>query len=134
MLGEIPMRELFTLIPLSVLIVTLISFVVLLAIAIVFNFRAGMKYRSALAERLDTLRLGRMLGALGIDIDSYLARERVVDIHQQMQRCSECDNVAPCDAGLAEGTLKPDNIGFCSNEQALQDLVKRKAAREPDLY
>ena len=128
------MSQLFTLIPLSVLILTLVSFVVLLAIAIVFNFRAGMKYRAALAERLDTLRLGRMLGTLGIDIDSYLARERVVDIHQQMQRCSECNNVAPCDAGLADGTLKPDNIGFCNNEQALQDLVKRKAAQEPDLY
>ena len=128
------MNQLFTLIPLSVLILTLVSFVVLLAVAIVFNFHAGMKYRVALAERLSTLRLGRMLGALGIDIDAYLAKERVVDIHQQMQRCSECDNVVPCDAGLADGTLKPDNIGFCNNEQALQDLVKRKAAQEPDLY
>jgi hypothetical protein len=128
------MSRLLTLIPLSVLILTVVSFLVLLAVAIVFNFRAGMKYRTALAGQLDSLRLGRMLKALGIDIDSYLARERVVDIHQQMQRCSECTNIAPCDAGLVDGTLTPDSIGFCNNEKALQDMVKRKAAGEPDLY
>jgi hypothetical protein len=128
------MSRLLTLIPLSVLILTLITFLVLLAVAIVFNFRAGMKYRSALAEQLDSLRLGRMLGALGIDIDAYLAKERVVDIHQQMQRCSECTNIAPCDAGLVDGTLSPDSIGFCNNEKALQDMARRKAGAEPDLY
>jgi hypothetical protein len=128
------MNVLFTLIPFSVLILTLVSFIVLLAVAIVFNFHAGMKYRTALAERLNTLRLGRMLGALGIDIDAYLARERVVDIHRQMQRCSECNNIAPCDAGLADGTLQPDNIEFCNNEQALQEMVRRKTSQEPELY
>jgi Family of unknown function (DUF6455) len=129
------MNLLFTLIPLSVLVLTLVLFLVLLAVAIVFNFRSGMKYRTALAERLDSLRLGRMLAALGIDIDSYLSSERVVDIHQHMQRCSDCSNIGPCDAGLVDGSINPDSIGFCNNEQSLRELVQRKSGEKiPDVY
>ena len=75
----------------------LFIFTVLLPVAIVFNTRSGMKYRQALAEQLDHLRLGKMLKALGIDRDSYLSSERVVDIHEQMERCSACANTEKCD-------------------------------------
>jgi Family of unknown function (DUF6455) len=129
------MDMLFTLIPFSVLVITLVAFIVLLASAIVFNFHAGMKYRTALADRLHSLRLGRMLAALGIDIETYLSSERVVDIHQHMQRCSECTNIGPCDEGLADGTISPENIDFCNNEQSLQKIVQRKATgNAPDVY
>ena len=63
-------------------------FIVWLMVAIIFNTRAGMKYRQQLAEQLARLRLGKMLTALGIDTDSYLSIERTVDIHEQMERCT----------------------------------------------
>jgi hypothetical protein len=121
---SLTMTNLLTLVPAAVLALLLAAFLLLLPIAIVFNYRAGMKYRAVLAERLNTLRLGRMLGALGIDIEAYLSSERVVDIHQHMQRCAECTNIASCDAGLVDGSITPDTIGFCNNEQSLRDLAK----------
>ena len=81
----------------------LVIFTILLPVAIIFNTRAGMKYRQVLAEQLDRLRLGKMLTALGIDTDSYLSSERVVDIHKQMERCTACANTEECDTQLAEG-------------------------------
>ncbi len=119
------MTQLLTLIPAVVLVLLLAAFLLLLPVAIVFNYRSGMKYRAALAQQLSTLRLGRMLAAVGIDIDAYLSSERVVDIHQQMKRCSECTHQVPCDAGLADGNLTTDSIGFCNNEQSLRDIANR---------
>lgn len=123
------MTQLLSIIPATVLVLMLAAFLVLLPVAIVFNYRAGMKYRAALAQQLNALRLGRMLGALGIDIESYIASERVVDIHQHIKRCGECSNLGPCDEGLADGSLTPDTIGFCNNEQSLQGIVRRTAER-----
>lgn len=124
------MSYLFSLVPGIVLLLLLAVFLVLLPVAIVFNFRAGMKYRAVLAQRLAALRLGRMLGALGIDIDAYLARERVVDIHRQMQRCAECTSVSRCDTEYADGAVSPDNIAYCNNAQDLAELTRHEPAGE----
>ncbi|MGB5539676.1 MAG: DUF6455 family protein [Gammaproteobacteria bacterium] len=111
----------------TLLMLLLATFAGLLMVAIVFNFRAGLKYRRALAEQLDNYRLAKMLTALGIDIDEYLSTERVVDINTQMTRCGACENVGECDEKLAGGRISAGNIGFCNNEQSLQKL-----ARSPD--
>ena len=100
------------------------TFAILLMIAIVFNFKAGLKYRRTLAEQLNNFRLAKMLAALGIDIDEYLSTERVVDIHAQMTRCGACENVDECDEKLAGGGISADTIGFCNNEQSLQKLAR----------
>jgi len=101
----------------------LVIFTVLLPVAIVFNTRAGMKYRQGIAEQLQRLRLDKMLAALGIDRDSYLSRERAVDIREQMQRCNSCDNTVECDTRLAEGAVDTDSIGYCNNEASLQKIA-----------
>lgn len=101
----------------------LVIFTVLLPVAIVFNTRAGMKYRQGIAEQLQRLRLGKMLAALGIDRDSYLSRERAVDIREQMQRCKSCGNSVECDTRLADGVVDTDTIGYCSNEASLQKIA-----------
>ena len=101
----------------------LVIFTVLLPVAIVFNTRAGMKYRQGIAEQLQRLRLGKMLTALGIDRDSYLSRERAVDIREQMQRCNNCGNTVECDTRLAEGVVDTDTIGYCNNEASLQKIA-----------
>lgn len=115
----------------SLLSATLLSFLlatfaVLLMITIVFNFKAGLKYRKALAERVNRFRLAKMLTALGIDIDEYLSTERVIDIHTHMTRCNACENIEECDERLAQGKLSPDEIGFCNNEQSLQNIARTR--------
>jgi hypothetical protein len=103
----------------------LASFMVLLAITIVFNTRAGMKYRATLAIQLEQLRLGKMLTALGIDTDNYLSRERAVDIRQHMERCTACTNTQECDTRLQEDNVDIAAIDFCNNEASLQQFSEK---------
>jgi len=105
--------------------ILLVVFTILLPVAIIFSTRSGIKYRQELAAQLDRLRLGKMLAALGIDTDSYLSSERVVDIHKQMERCTACANTEECDTQLAEGTAVTDSIGYCNNEASLQKIGGR---------
>ena len=117
------LMNLVSIVSVLILGLLLVIFTVLLPVAIVFNTRAGMKYRQGIAEQLQRLRLGKMLAALGIDRDSYLSRERAVDIREQMQRCNSCDNTVECDTRLAEGAVDTDTIGYCNNEASLQKIA-----------
>lgn len=103
----------------------LATFMILLPVAIIYNTRAGMKYRQRLAEQLARLRLGKMLTALGIDTDSYLSSERVVDIQKQMERCNTCANTGECDTRLAEGAVDAGSIDYCNNEASLHKITER---------
>ena len=105
-------------------ILLLAAFVVLLPVAIVFNYKAGMKYREILARQIERLRLGKMLAALGIDIDTYVSMDRTVDIREQITRCKACDNTEECDDRLAEGIIDTDNISFCNNEKSLKERLR----------
>ena len=101
----------------------LATFMVLLPVSIIFNTRAGMKYRRGMAEQLARLRLGKMLTALGIDTDSYLSSERVVDIQKQMERCDACANTEECDTRLGAGAVDAGSIDYCNNEASLRDIT-----------
>ncbi len=111
----------------GLLAVLTLAFTVLLVMAIVFNLNAGKKYRQSLAHRVNHLRLGKMLGALGIDVDSYLHTERIVDIEQHINRCSDCNNLEKCDDQLSTGRVDAGEIGFCNNEQSLQELARKSS-------
>jgi hypothetical protein len=100
---------------------------VLLASAIVFNLNAGKKYRKSLANSVDQLRLSKMITALGIDVDTYLHTERIVDIQQHMDRCSACDNPDKCDDQISKGPLDVADISFCNNEQSLQEIARKNS-------
>ena len=110
---------------LLLLVLLMASFIFLLSTAIIFNTRAGMKYRTTLAARLKQLRLGKMLAALGIDTDSYLSRERAVDIHQHMQRCTSCTNTEECDSRLTDENIDTETIDYCNNEASLRKLARQ---------
>ena len=71
-----------------------------------------------------------MLTALGIDINSYLHQERVIDIEEQIDRCSECQNTEICDDQLTNGNIQAGNIDYCNNEASLQQIVDTKSAHE----
>lgn len=114
-----------TLLSITLLAILLLAiFTVLLPVAIIFNFKAGMIYRERLAGQIERLRLGKMLAALGIDIDVYVSRERTVDIQEQMTRCKACGNTRECDENLGQGGVTADSIGFCNNEKPLQELAR----------
>ncbi len=104
------------------------AFAGLLFAAIVFNLNVGRKYRQTLARDIEKLRLSRMLAALGIDVTGYLHSERILDIQQQMGRCSDCGRTAECDDRLAQGEVDAADIGFCNNEQSLQKILERDKA------
>lgn len=112
------------LIAFGVLALLIAAFMVLLPVAIIFNMKAGMKYRQDLAGRIDKLRLSRMLTALGIDVNEYLASNPGIDIQKHMERCSACSNTEECDDRLARQEIDADHIGFCNNEESLRELVK----------
>jgi hypothetical protein len=105
-------------------ILVVVVFAILLPIAFIFSFRTGMAYRERLAGQIDKLRLGKMLGALGIDIDAYISKERAVDIREQMTRCQACENTDTCDERLEQEDITADSIDFCNNEKTLQEMTK----------
>jgi len=101
-----------------VMVVTIFS-------AIIFNIKAGIKYRHNLARQLDQLRISNMLRALGIDINLYLHQERINEINSQMIRCSECNNTDRCDEDTKTGNTDPEGISYCNNEQALRTIADK---------
>jgi hypothetical protein len=94
------------------------------------NVIVGMEFRKRLAQQVNALRLNKMLAALGIDVNSYLHKERVIDIEEQINKCSSCQNTETCDDQLARGTISAASIDYCNNEAALQHIVASKAAQE----
>ena len=115
-----------TMVSILLLGLLLTIFIIWLSVAIIFSTRSGMKYRRVLAEQLDQLRLGKMLAALGIDTDSYLSRERAVDIHKHMQRCVACANTEECDTWLEQGAMDAAGISYCNNEESLQKIAEQQ--------
>jgi amino acid permease len=119
--------NLLSLIVAGLLTVLTLAFTVMLVSAIVFNLKAGKNYRSSLATRIDQLRLSKMLSAVGIDVNSYLHTQNIVDIQEHMDRCSACENTDTCDEQLADGHIKVADIDFCNNEKSLQEIAHNKA-------
>ncbi len=119
--------NLLSLIVAGLLTVLTLAFATMLVSAIIFNLQAGKKYRHSLAKRIDQLRLSRMLSALGIDVNSYLHTQGIVDIQKHMDLCSACENTDTCDEQLADGHVRVADIDFCNNEKSLQDIARNQA-------
>jgi len=90
------------------------------------NMKAGRKYFERMAEKLQALRLNKMLAALGIDTENYLATQRKLDIERHMDSCSHCKNTDKCDQHLENGDIDPDTIPYCNNEKELQKMLKEQ--------
>lgn len=97
-----------------------IAFAVLLLAAIVNNLRTAKRYRRTIGQRLSGLRLGRMLSFHRIDREAYLHTQPILDIEEQMQRCSNCSATQRCDEVLAEDAEA--DTAFCNNDDELQRL------------
>lgn len=106
------------------------AFSVSLFLAIIFNVKAGAKYREPLAKKLHALRLNKMLSALGISTFEYLHTVSVATISKQMDRCSECANTEECDDSLSDSNVDINEIDFCNNESSLKEMLSRKHIME----
>lgn len=102
------------------------AFSISLFLAIVFNVKAGAKYREPLAKKLHALRLNKMLSALGISTFEYLHTESLVTINEQMDRCSGCTNTEECDDNLSDNNVDINEIDFCNNETSLKNMLSKK--------
>ena len=117
--------DVFSVIVIIFLGMLVFAFSVSLFLAIIFNVKAGIKYREPLAKKLHVLRLSKMLSALGISTFEYLHTENLVTINEQMDRCSECTNTDECDDNLSND-IDINNIDFCNNESSLKDMLSKK--------
>ena len=122
--------DIFTVIVGSILALFMLYVIMRMSYVIMHNVIVGMEFRKSLARQVDALRLNKMLAALGIDINSYLHSQRVIDIEEQIDKCSACQNTETCDDQLVQGSIQSSNIDYCNNEKALQQIVAAKAVHE----
>jgi hypothetical protein len=113
----------------------IIVFFILLAIVITIGlFRAIMKssqqgenFYQNLLERVEPLRMHKMLHALGIDQKEYTHAHPVNKIEMHITRCKDCGNTEQCDAELESGALQ-DADKFCPNNEDLLNSAKNKSS------
>ena len=122
--------DIVTIIVGGALVLFILYVVMRMSYVIMRNVIVGMEFRKHLARKVHALRLNKMLTALGIDVDSYLHSERVIDIEQHVDRCAACENTETCDEQLARGAVDATHIDYCDNEQSLQRILAGKAAPE----
>jgi hypothetical protein len=122
--------DILTLIVGGILGVFILYVIMRMSYVIMRNVVVGMEFRKNLARQVNALRLNKMLGALGIDVNGYLHKERIIDIEEQIDKCSSCQNTEICDDQLARGTINAGNIDYCNNEEALQHIAAGKTAPE----
>ena len=122
--------DIFTLIIGGALALFVLYVIMRMSYVIMRNVIVSMEFRKSLARKVNELRLNRMLEALGIDVNSYLHSERIVDIEEQIDKCSTCQNTETCDDQLAKGSITADSIDYCNNEQSLHQILATRTAHD----
>jgi Family of unknown function (DUF6455) len=117
----------YTLLTSIALFLLLAYFIQLLFRRIRSNVITGQKYRTLLHQQLDSLRMSKMMSALGINKERYLHQQSVNDIQHQMKRCGDCANTDQCDEALTGGSFATTDIGFCDNEPELAEILKAQS-------
>ncbi len=114
--------DIFSLIVSGLLAAGMAYFIIMMVFRIRNNVVTGYRFRDALTEELNRLRLSRMLQALGFNIDQYTHTQNVVDIQRQMKNCASCANISTCDEKLEKGEVDPDYMDYCANADDLQRM------------
>jgi accessory gene regulator protein AgrB len=122
--------DIFTVIIGTILALFLLYVIMRMSYVMMRNVIVGMEFRKNLARKVNSLRLNKMLAALGIDINNYLHSERVIDIEEHIDKCAACQNTDICDDELTKGNIQASKIDYCNNEESLQHIVATKPAHE----
>ncbi len=116
-----------------------ISFILFAIIGLVFTLlgmffvirigssvKAGLSVRQQLAARIESLRMSKMLKALGLDSNQYLFGIHLATINNSMNNCEKCDSSEICDKKLQQKSIKPEDIDFCPNQACLTQYHQLK--------
>lgn len=120
----------FSVIVIILLVILILAFTISLFLTIIFNVRVGITYREPLAKKLHSLRLSKMLTALGINVNEYLHTVNVATINQQIDRCTDCASTKECDDNLSNNSIAINEIDYCNNESSLKDMLTKKGPAE----
>lgn len=90
------------------------------------NVKQGRVIREQLAERIESLRMSKMLKALGIDFSTYLHQVPLNRINESMNKCDDCPTIDRCDEKLQQDTITPEEIDFCPNQECLTKFTELK--------
>lgn len=113
----------FNVIALAVIVLAVITLGAAIIWAITSNLRQGEAFRQKLGERLGRLRLQAALKRFGIDPARYLHTQPIVDIAEQMRKCTACEETVRCDDTLAKHASREEDFVFCPNYSELQNLA-----------
>ena len=84
-------------------------------------------YRQNLRQRINDLRIRRMLESLGVSSKRYMRKALIADVETHLNRCQQCPNTPECDAALGKGdTSKGD--AFCPNFRELVKFSRRRVS------
>ena len=120
----------------SIIQTSIVAFFLLLACvigiglfrSIMNSSRQGVNFREDLLERVQSVRMHKMLKALGINQQQYAYSHRVSDIEKHIYRCKQCANTEQCDRELASGVLKQAESYCPNNSDLLATPLKNTSA------
>ena len=109
------------------LITLLILFVaVVMAVAVLNNFRVGLRFRDELARRVKFLRMDKMLTKSNINLRHYLHTESITNIENQIRNCESCSEIKLCDQVLKDSS--PVDLSFCSNHEDFESITTNETS------
>ncbi len=110
---------------------TLIGLFFILLIA--KNVKQGKVVREQLAQRIESLRMSKMLKAMGLDFSKYLYDVPLSKINNSMNNCENCDSIKQCDEKLQQEVITPEEIDFCPNHECLGQFkeLKKSESQHP---
>ena len=86
-------------------------------------------YRLGLRERINDLRIHRMLESLGVSRNRYMRKALITEVETHLHRCQQCPNIPECDAALEKADTSSGDA-FCPNYRELAKFVPRRGGRE----
>lgn len=109
----------FALITLLILVVA-----VVMAVAVLNNFKVGLRFRDELARRVKYLRMDKMLTKRNINLRHYLHTESITNIENQIRSCESCSVIDECDQALKESS--PADLSFCPNHEDFESITNKE--------
>lgn len=88
------------------------------------NTQKRREMRKILLSRIETLRLPKMLQALGISFSNYFFKVSVDEIDKCITHCEECPSTELCDKKLKLPELNPGDIDFCNSQEHLSKFSR----------
>ncbi len=85
--------------------------------------------RRDLLFRMESLRLPKMLQALGIGFSKYFYSVSIDDIEKCVIQCESCETIDQCDVKLKIPELNPEDVAFCPSKDHLSEFSRAKRIR-----